>query len=167
MSRASLLATSMTKTDVKAERKAFVTLRFAGDELDPAEISAILPITPIRAHRKGEEFYAGPNAGVLRGRTGIWFLATDKLVDSDDLADHLRLIEAVLYPTPRDDNRIAAIRDILARTHSRARVTCFWRGDRGEPAPQIPDLFKSAVLPLAADIETDFADAPVGWVSEA
>ena len=83
----------MTKTETRAGRKAFVTLRFAGDDLDPADISAILPVKPTRAHRKGEEFFAGERAGRLRGRTGIWFLATDKLIDSDDLADHLTLRE--------------------------------------------------------------------------
>ena len=92
MSKASRLATSTTKTDTVTDGKAFVTLRFAGDELDPGKISAILPVKPTRAHRKGEEFVAGPNAGNLRGRTGIWFLATDKLVDSDDLQDHLRFV---------------------------------------------------------------------------
>ena len=65
------MANSTTKTEVKADRKALVTLRFAGDELDPREISAILPVKPTRAHKKGEEFVAGPNAGKLRGRTGI------------------------------------------------------------------------------------------------
>src|SRR5438067_608011 len=105
MSRASRLATSTTKTDVQSDRKAFVTLRFAGDELDPRDISAILPVEPTRAHRKGEEFFAGPNAGYLPGRTGIWFLATDKLVASDDLADHLRFVEKLLCPKPADLGR--------------------------------------------------------------
>jgi hypothetical protein len=88
MSRAKPSEISTMKTDVEADRKAFVTLRFAGDALRPEEISAILPVEPTRAHRKGEEFVAGSHAGKLRGRTGMWFLATDKLVPSDDLADH-------------------------------------------------------------------------------
>ena len=159
MSRASRLATSTTKTDVKADRKAFVTLRFAGDELDPREISAILPIKPTRAHRKGEAFFAGPNAGKLRGRTGIWFLATDNLVPNDDLRDHLRFMQELLYPEPSDKRRMAKLRDLLKRSHSRAHVTCFWRGNPGEAAPQIPAQFESAMKPLAADIETDFAPA--------
>jgi hypothetical protein len=46
---------------------------------------------------------------------------------------------------------------MLDRTHARAQITCFWRGELSEPAPQIPDSFKSAIQPLAADIETDFA----------
>src|SRR5205823_10234660 len=118
------LGNSTTRTDVQSDRKAFVTLRFAGGELDPREISAILPVEPTRAHRKGEEFFAGPNAGNLPGRTGIWFLATDKLVASDDLADHLRFVETLLYPKPGDDGRISKLRDVMERSHSRAQITC-------------------------------------------
>jgi uncharacterized protein DUF4279 len=151
------LATSMTKIDAQTDRKAFVTLRFAGDALDPRDISAILRIEPTRAHRKGEEFFAGEHAGSLRGRTGIWFLATDKLVESDDLADHLRFVEDLLYPEPGENRRISKLREVLERTHSRTHVTCFWRGDPGEPAPPIPARFKSAIEPLAADVETDFS----------
>src|SRR6266853_1568335 len=135
MSRASRLATSTTKTDAQAGRKAFVTLRFAGDDLDPREISAILPVKPTRAHKKGEEFFAGPSAGKLRGRTGMWFLATDDFVRSDDLGDHLRFVQEMLYPAPNDEGRVPELRKVLERTHSNAHVTCFWRGDLGETAP--------------------------------
>src|SRR6266576_6453497 len=113
MSRASRLATSTTKTDPQTDLKAFVTLRFAGEDLDPQEISAILPIQPTRAHRKGEEFFAGSHAGNLCGRTGIWFLATDKLVASNHLGDHLRFVQDLLYPKPGDDSRISKVRDVL------------------------------------------------------
>jgi hypothetical protein len=128
-------------------------------DLDPDEISALLPVKPTRAHRKGEEFFAGPSAGNLRGRTGIRFLATDKLVPGDDLQDHLAFVRKLLSPGPGDTSRIANLRDILERTHSRAHLTCFWRGEPGEPAPRISDRLKSAIKPLAAEIETDFAVA--------
>ena len=140
-------------------RQTFVTLRFVGDDLDPRKISAILPVEPTRAHRKGEEFLAGPKAGKLHGRTGIWFLATDQLVGSDDLGDHLRFVQDLLYSETGDDRRIVHLREILERTHSRAHITCFWCGDPGETAPQIPAHFRSVIDPLAADIETDFAIA--------
>jgi hypothetical protein len=153
---ASRSATSTTKTKPAVDRRAFATLRFAGDDLDPPQISAILSFAPTRAHKKGEEFFAGPRAGKLRGRTGMWFLATDKLVPSDDLADHLRFIEELLYPAPGNGSRIAALRAMFDRTPARAHITCFWRGDPGEPAPQIPASFKSALAPLSVDIETDF-----------
>lgn len=151
------LATSSTKTDPQSDSKAFVTLRFAGDDLDPAEIAAILPIAPTRAHRKGGTFFAGPRAGHLRGRTGIWFLSTDTHVASDDLGDHLEFVRDLLYPKPGDNSRIGALRDVLEHAQSRARLTCFWRGDPGEAEPPVPAEFRSAIAPLGSDIETDFA----------
>jgi Domain of unknown function (DUF4279) len=157
MSRASGLATSTMKTDGRTGCKAFVTLRFAGDELDPREISAVLPVTPTRAHRKGEEFVAGQHAGNLLGRTGIWFLATDKLVHSDELGDHLAFVEKLLYPKTGNDSRVLKLRDVLERTHSRAHITCFWRGERGESVPELGVSLKSAAKSLHAEIETDFS----------
>ncbi len=157
MSRAKFLATSTMKTEAAADRKAFATLRFAGDALSPDDISAILPIEPTRAHRKGEEFFAGPHAGYRTGRAGVWFLATDRIVASDDLCDHLRFLQQLLRPAPDDDSRITKLRAVLQDDHARAHITCFWRGDPGEKAPQIPPRFKSAIEPLSADIETDFA----------
>ena len=151
------METSTTRTEADINRNAFVTLRFAGDDLDPGEISAVLPVAPTRAHRKGEEFFAGPRAGNLRGRIGMWFLATDKLVHSDDLRDHLAFVQELLCPTPGDTSRIAKIRAVSRCTHSRAQVTCFWRGEPGEPAPRIPERFRLAIKPLAADTQTDFA----------
>jgi hypothetical protein len=156
MSMASRLAISSTKTDAETDRKAFATLRFAGDDLDPAEISAILPVVPTRAHRKGEEFFSGPRAGHLRGRTGIWFLSTDQHVASDDLGDHLEFVRTLLHPQSGDSFRLDALRDVLRHAHARARLTCFWRGDPGETEPHIPAEFRSAIERLGADIETDF-----------
>ena len=157
MSKTNRLATSTMKTEAEADRRAFVTLRFAGDDLDPGEISAVLPVAPTRAHRKGEEFFAGPHAGKLRGRTGIWFLATDRLVPSDHLDDHFGFVEQLLYPEAGEDSGIRKLREILERTHSHAHVTCFWRGERGEPVPEVPMSLKSALKSLNADIETDFS----------
>jgi len=157
MSTARRLATSSTKTDPQTERKAFVTLRFAGDDLDPAEISTILPIAPTRAHRKGEKFFAGPHAGPLRGRTGIWFLSTDKHVPSDDLGDHLEFVQTLLCPKPGNGSPISALCDVLKHAHSRARITCFWCGDPGETEPRIPQDFHSVIEKLGAEIETDFS----------
>jgi Domain of unknown function (DUF4279) len=93
----------MTKFDELP--KAYATLRFAGDGLDPADISAVLPVAPIRAHCKGESFYAGPRAGNLIGRTGIWYYDTRDLA-SPDLADHLRRLVALLYPVPGSLDRV-------------------------------------------------------------
>jgi hypothetical protein len=104
-------------------------------------------------------FFAGQRAGKLRGRTGMWFLATDKLIASNDLQAHLAFLERLLCPEPGDRRRVVELRSLLERTHSRAHVTYFWRGEPGEPAPQIPNRLKSVMQTLAADIETDFGIA--------
>jgi hypothetical protein len=127
MRRARRLATSTTKTEAAADRRAFT-----GDDLDPAEISAVLPVAPTRAHRKGEKFFAGPHAGKLRDRTGIWFLATNRLVPSDHLDDHFAFIEKRLYPKAGDDSGIRKLREILERTlrcsRHLLRARGAWRG---------------------------------------
>ena len=150
----SLLATSTTKTD--ADTMAFATLRFAGDNLDPADIGRILSATPTRAHRKGETYFAGHRAGWLTGQTGIWYLATDKLVESADLADHLRFIEKLLRPGPHDNMRLMQLRDVLTHSGADAHFSVFWRGPQGSTAPAIPGEFALLAHELSADIETDF-----------
>jgi hypothetical protein len=137
----------------------FATLRFAGDDLDPAHVSAILPVKPKRAHRKGEVFYAGPRAGNLTGRTGIWYYDTSAL-KSSDLADHLRHIVGLLYPKPGDFSCVKRLRELLDREHARAEVSCFWYGESGTKPPVIPDEIRDALRPIGAeDIETEFHTA--------
>jgi hypothetical protein len=53
--------------------KTYAILRFSGDQLDPCEISSILSIAPSCAYRKGEEYFAGPRTGMIKGRTGICY----------------------------------------------------------------------------------------------
>ena len=144
--------------------KAYATLRFAGDELDPADISALLPVAPKRAHRKGEIFYAGPQAGTLAGRTGIWYFDTRDLA-SRDLADHLRCIVKLLYPEPGNVDRVNNLREVMGRKHATAHVSCFWFGERGAAPPAIPDDIRAALAGLPAEIETDFHKARQGGPS--
>ncbi|HJU19641.1 MAG TPA: DUF4279 domain-containing protein [Stellaceae bacterium] len=137
----------------------FVTLRFVGDELDPSHVSAILPVTPKRAHRKGEIFDAGARIGPLQGRTGVWYFDTRDL-RSRDLLAHLRRIVKLLYPKPDDFDRVKRLQELLAREHARAEVSCFWYGKPGTDPPAIPQAIRDALKPLQADtIETEFHTA--------
>jgi hypothetical protein len=138
--------------------KVYATLRFAGDELDPADISALLPVAPKRAHRKGEIFHAGLKAGNLTGRTGIWYFDTRDLA-SRDLADHLRCIVKLLYPEPGNVDRVNKLRNVMGREHATAHVSCFWFGRRGAAPPAIPEDVRAALACLPAEIETDFHKA--------
>lgn len=136
----------------------YATLRFAGDRLDPDRISAILPVPPKRAHRKGEKFHAGPRAGNLTGRTGIWYFDTRDM-SSRDLADHLRRIVELLYPEPGNADRVNQLRDVMGQEHVRARVSCFWYGKPGAQPPTVPEDVRAALTSLPAEIETDFHTA--------
>jgi Domain of unknown function (DUF4279) len=133
-------------------------LRFVGDELDPAQISAVLPVAPMRAHRKGETFYAGLRAGKLVGRTGIWYFETRDLA-SPDLADHLRRVVDLLYPEPGNVDRVNRLRDVMEREHAASHVSCFWFGAPGAPPSTIPEDVRAALARLPAEIETDFHQA--------
>ncbi len=137
----------------------YVTLRFVGDELNPDHVSAIMPVAPKRAHRKGEIFDAGARVGPLIGRTGIWYYDTSAL-KSSDLADHLRHIVKLLYPEPDDFSRVKCIRELLDRAHAQADVSCFWYGEPGAEPPIIPQEVRDALAPIGAeDIETEFHTA--------
>ena len=58
MSMAMPSATSMTNSESMI--RVFATLRFAGDALDPDEISDVVKERPTKAHRKGEIYRPSP-----------------------------------------------------------------------------------------------------------
>lgn len=137
-------------------RPAFATLRFAGDALDPEEISRLLDISPTHAYRKGESFSPGPRTPRVVGRTGVWYLSTDRAVSSPALADHLHYLVRLLMPEPDSDGRLRRLHELMRRARLEAHVTCFWRGGKGEPEPPIPPDVAEIFGRLPADIETDF-----------
>jgi hypothetical protein len=100
--------------------KAYATLRFAGDELEPREISDLLGVAPTRAYRKGECYFAGPRTGEFTGRTGIWLLSTEKVVSDSDLGRHLSYLMKLIFEGEPD--RAAALRRLLARRDVKAHV---------------------------------------------
>ena len=154
MGTASRLATSSTKTDPQTDRKAFVTLRFAGDDLDPAEISAILPIVPTRAHRKGEKFFAGPHAG-RSSRPDRHLVSLDRQARPERRSRRSPGIRAdPALSEAGGHSRIATLCEVLKqpfpRTHHLLLARRSGRGRR--PFQTIP----LAIEPLGANIETDF-----------
>jgi Domain of unknown function (DUF4279) len=138
--------------------RTYATLRFEGDNLDPAHISAILPVTPKRSHRKGEKFHAGPRAGDLTGRTGIWYFDTRDMA-SQDLSDHLRFIVDLLCPGPGNVDRVDRLRAVMDRERAAAHVSCFWYGRPGTEPPTVPGDLRAALARLPAELETDFHTA--------
>lgn len=130
----------------------FVDLQITGDALDPREVSAILPVTPRTAYRKGEPY----DAGMRIGRTGVWYVSSDAFVNSPDLDDHVAFLRALLWP------RLQQLRDVLARDRLRATISIFWAGATGQTPPSLPKTLETLAAELGASIETDFPD-PHDW----
>jgi hypothetical protein len=155
MSTAMSSATSTTKSDNGI--RAFATLRFAGDALDPDEISRVINVKPTRAYRKGETYRSGPHGPAVTGRTGMWYFSTRRKIPSKDLADHLNALERLVAPFGDQDLRLKELRDIMERRNLQAHVTFFWRGPPGTQHPFVPAEAIAALRRLPADIEPDFA----------
>src|SRR6266446_1912816 len=109
----------------------FATLRFAGDALDPDEISNVLKQQPTRACRKGQRYKPGPRSPEITGKTGLWYFSTKRSILSKDLGEHLGALERLISPFADNGRRLRALREIMDRRNLQAHVTCFWRGVAG------------------------------------
>jgi hypothetical protein len=155
MNAASTSETSSTRSNDDSV-KAFATLRFVGDNLDPDEISRILAEKPTKAHRKGERFSPGPRSRAIFGKTGIWYLSTRRRIHSADIIDHLEEIIALIFPFAAGERTFKSICDIMRDKDIQAHVTVFWRGPSRAAMPSIPNRIIDQLSRLPADIERDF-----------
>ncbi len=145
--------TSTTKSDNMI--RAFATLRFAGDALDPDEISRVVKEQPTKAYRKGQTYRSGPHGPDVTGRTGVWYFSTKRKIMSKDLADHLNVLERLVAPFGDQGARLKELRDIMENKNLRAHVTFFWRGPPGVQRPSIPPIATATLHRLPADIQPD------------
>lgn len=153
MSMAMSSATSTTNSENTIST--FATLRFAGDELDPEEISSVLKENPTHAYKKGQSYRPGPRSPEITGKTGVWFLSTKRKIQSNDIVDHLNFLERIVAPFGDRDDRLKKIRDIMKRRNLQAHVTFFWRGRPGATRPSIPSVATDTLRRLPADVEAD------------
>ena len=151
MSMANTSAISMTNSESPSQ--VFATLRFAGDELDPDEISHVVRQEPTWAYRKGQRYQPGPRSPDITSKTGVWYFSTKRNVPSKDLRDHLDALASLVFPRADEDKRLRELRDIMERRNLQAHVTCFWRGPLGVDQPSIPAVVTEALGRLPADIE--------------
>jgi hypothetical protein len=133
----------------------FATLRFSGDRLEPESVTAIVGTAPTLSYRKGETYRTGPSGEKAKGRTGVWYLSTRRIVTSRQLADHLDHILNVISPSTGPDH-VPALRDLMANDELEAEMSCFWHGTAGALAPDIPAGIRKAIEHLGATIELDF-----------
>ena len=146
------------KTDPPAQ-KAFATLRFEGDALDPAALTDLLAVPPTLAYRKGERFTLGKRGLEKVGQTGYWFLNTKDRLGPLDLNAHVRLIETMLTDrSARRDghDRFQRLRSLVDADGLSVLTTLFWFGAAGEPAPTIDPRLRNLIGDLRGEIETDF-----------
>ena len=160
MSMANTSAISMTNSESPSQ--VFATLRFAGDELDPDEISHVVRQEPTWAYRKGQRYQPGPRSPDITGKTGVWYFSTKRNVPSKDLRDHLDALASLVFPRADDAPMRISGREnsatFMERRNRQANVTCFWRGPLGVDQPSIPAVVTEAQGRLPADIEADFAN---------
>jgi hypothetical protein len=164
--------------------RTFATFRVVGDKLDPSEITNLLHVNPTLAYARGERYRAGDQAGTLVGKTGVWYLSTDGVINSSKLSDHIFPLFAVLTldhfeewlkekANPKPPSRIVqkrpqlsefmlhgrlrALSLLLRRKSLKASLSCFWHGTRDAKPPAVPRLVSNIfkIVPIA--IETDFA----------
>jgi hypothetical protein len=145
-------ATSSTKTETLERGKAFASLGFVGDRLEPQQVTEILGLPPTKSWRKGELFRPGPRSPEIIAHTGAWWLSTEGLVAGGDLDDHLGFLVALISP---GGERLGRLREIV-RDGATARVSCFWHGEAAARPPTIAASAVAAFNRLPAEIETDF-----------
>jgi hypothetical protein len=78
-----------------------------------------------------------------------------RLVDSTNLADHLRYLVGILCPGGAAEPT-KALCDLMQRYGVESNVSCFWYGIAGAQPPAIPAFAKEVFDRLGAMIETDF-----------
>jgi hypothetical protein len=147
------------KSDPASTVKTFATLRFAGDSLDPAELTSLLGQKPTLSYRKGATYRPGPRSPGLIGKTGVWYFSTRRATQSRCFEDHLDLISRVLADDPSrwlGDPKLLEVRRIVEDQSLKTEVSCFWHGIARAKAPSIPAKFRKLVQRIHGQIETDF-----------
>jgi Domain of unknown function (DUF4279) len=92
------------------------------------------------------------HTGHLEGRTGIWLLATDDVIKSPSLDQHLDYLISLIFR----GRRAPQLHALMAKDGITADVSCFWHGNPGEQPPAIPFRVARRLHELPAEIETDF-----------
>ncbi len=154
MARTSAIST--TSSDRNGTIKAYATLRIAGDQLVPEQVTQVLKIVPTMAYAKGEHYSGGPRSPDLVGRTGVWYFCTEGIVASNRLSDHLEFVERLLHGRDGGIRPLRLLQQLMHRAALHAVVSCFWHGSPGAKRPSIPRSVSATFKALPADIETDF-----------
>jgi hypothetical protein len=132
---------------------AFATFRIAGPRLIPEEVTRILALRPNLQYRKGEKYRRKAARPGLVGKTGLWYVSSDKLSNLQNLPleAHVNFLSKMIY------SHQDALRDLIKKTSSHAVLTIFWNGPPGAKKPTVPDFsLLESLRTIPVEIETDF-----------
>ena len=101
----------------------------------------------------------GPRTPRSVGRTGVWFLSTDGLAMSKDLAYNLRFLARLLLPEPGGERRLAAIRELMRREDVEAPDGILVRAEW--PKSRAFRLTGDSLQRSVSGVETDFGSVYV------
>src|SRR5271157_2288899 len=147
---------SSTRSRMTEPVRAFATLRVAGDDLVPDEVTKVLKIVPTTAYAKREHYAAGPRSPDLVGRTGVWFFSSKGVVAGTQLGDHLAFLAMLLLPGSGEAGPLPRLQQLVRRRSLRVAVSCFWHGPAGARKPSVPRSVGDLLKLIPAEIETDF-----------
>lgn len=100
-----------------AVTQTWATLRIGGTELDTAEVTHLLGLSPTHSHSAGE--HHGQN-GRLVWKKGLWDLSSEGQLVSLDLEEHIIWILDLVEPVA---DRLT---DLIQRPGVQADIFCFW-----------------------------------------
>lgn len=139
--------------------KAFASLRFTGETLEPSLIGDILCVRPTLSYHKGELFLVGEARRERVGRTGLWLFNTEGRAEACDLNQHIDLLVKVIFLDDGgrpDLQKAVALRRLVDSQNVDMRVSLFWHGSDADEEPKIKKSFYDVIGWVGGRVESDF-----------
>jgi hypothetical protein len=134
--------------------RAYASVRFIGDSLDPLTVTLALRIPADHTHRHGEPHLVRTHKGVVTEYSpyshGMWSMSSESRVHSPRLAVHLEWLIAQLEPKK---DAIAS----LLRGGIHANFFCYSAGSTSVP-PSLPRVLRTRAESLNIEILIDHYD---------
>ncbi len=129
----------MSDTPETEDDGAFFLLDFKGDDLDPAPLISLIPLTPVRPRKKGDPLGHDKDGRVPTARTGYCGFTTADKIRSKNANDHVRAILDIV------DDRLVAIRDMISLQSLEWTAVLFEGPSEGRVFSNLnPELFRRA-----------------------
>ena len=131
--------------------RAYASVRFWADELDPLAVTLALRLPPDHTHRDGEPRVRRVKSGQVKEyapyRAGLWSMSSKMWVQSPRLSVHLDWLLCELEP------KADAVRSLLA-AGVEADFFCFSSGSTATP-PSLPRAIRERAAALGIEIVID------------